>query len=43
MKNEIRYMIVGIGLALIRFTACDGFVYAQIQKYNLMMKQLLQK
>ena len=42
MKNEIRYMIAGIGLALVGFAACGGFVYTQIQEYNSMMKQLLQ-
>ena len=39
MKNEIRYMIAGIGLALVGFTACGGFVYTQIQEYNSMMEQ----
>ena len=42
MKNEIRYMIAGIGLALVGFTACGRFIYAQIQEYNSMIKQLLQ-
>ena len=28
MKNEIRYMIAGIGLTLLEFATCDGFVYA---------------
>ena len=42
MKNEIRYMIAGIGLALVGFTACGGFIYTQIQEYNSMIKQLLQ-
>ena len=39
MKNEIRYMIAGIGLALVGFTACGAFVYTQIQEYNSMMEQ----
>lgn len=39
MKNEIRYMIAGIGLALVGFTACGGFVYTQIQEYDSMMEQ----
>ena len=39
MKNEIRYMIAGIGLALVGLTACGGFIYAQIQEYNSMMEQ----
>ena len=39
MKNEIRYMIAGIGLALVGFTACGGFIYTQIQEYNSMMEQ----
>ena len=39
MKNEIRYMIAGIGLALVGFAACGGFVYTQIQEYNSMMEQ----
>ena len=39
MKNEIRYMIAGIGLALVGFTACGGFVYTQIQEYNSMMDE----
>ena len=39
MKNEIRYMIAGIGLALVGFTACGGFVYTQIQEYNSIMEQ----
>lgn len=39
MKNEIRYMIAGIGLALVGFTACGAFVYAQIQEYNSIMEQ----
>ena len=39
MKNEIRYMIAGIGLALVGFVACGGFVYTQIQEYNSMMEQ----
>lgn len=39
MKNEIRYMIAGIGLALVGFTACGGFVYTQIQEYNSMMNE----
>lgn len=43
MKNGIRYMIAGIGLVLGGFATCSGFVYMQIQEYNSMMKQLLQK
>lgn len=39
MKNEIRYMIAGIGLALVGFAACGGFVYTQIQEYNSMMNE----
>lgn len=39
MKNEIRYMIAGIGLALVGFTACGAFVYTQIQEYNSIMEQ----
>ena len=39
MKNEIRYMIAGIGLALVGFAACGGFIYTQIQEYNSMMEQ----
>lgn len=39
MKNEIRYIIAGIGLALVGFTACGAFVYTQIQEYNSMMEQ----
>lgn len=39
MKNEIRYMIAGIGLALVGFTACGGFIYTQIQEYNSMMEE----
>ena len=39
MKNEIRYMIAGIGLALVGFTACGAFVYTQIQGYNSIMEQ----
>lgn len=39
MKNEIRYMIAGIGLALVGFTSCGGFIYTQIQEYNSMMEQ----
>ena len=39
MKNEIRYMIAGIGLALVGFVACGGFIYTQIQEYNSMMGQ----
>lgn len=39
MKNEIRYMIAGIGLALVGFVACGGFVYTQIQEYNSMMDE----
>ena len=39
MKNEIRYMIAGIGLALIGLTACGGFIYTQIEEYNSMMEQ----
>lgn len=39
MKNEIRYMIAGIGLALVGFAACGAFVYTQIQEYNSMMEQ----
>lgn len=39
MKNEIRYMIAGIGLALVGFTACGGFIYTQIQEYNSMMDE----
>ena len=39
MKNEIRYMIAGIGLALVGFAACGGFIYAQIQEYNLIMDE----
>ena len=39
MKNEIRYMIAGIGLALVGLTACGGFIYTQIQEYNSMMEQ----
>ena len=42
MKNEIRYMIAGIGLALVGFAAFGGFIYTQIQEYNSMIKQLLQ-
>ena len=43
MKNEIRYMIAGIGLALVGFTAYGGFIYRQIQEHNSMIKQFLQK
>lgn len=32
-------MIAGIGLALVGFTACGGFIYTQIQEYNSMMEQ----
>ena len=39
MKNEIRYMIAGIGLALVGFAACGGFIYTQIEEYNSMMEQ----
>ena len=39
MKNEIRYMIAGIGLALVGFAACGGFIYTQIQEYNSMMAE----
>ena len=39
MKNEIRYMIAGIGLALVGFAACGGFIYTQIQEYNSMMDE----
>ena len=39
MKNEIRYMIAGIGLALIGFAACGGFIYTQIQECNSMMDE----
>lgn len=39
MKNEIRYMIAGIGLALVGFTACGTFVYTQIQEYDSIMEQ----
>ena len=39
MKNEIRYMIAGIGLALVGLTACGGFIYTQIQEYNSKMEQ----
>lgn len=39
MKNEIRYMIAGIGLAFVGFTACGGFVCTQIQEYNSMMNE----
>lgn len=39
MKNEIRYMVAGIGLALVGFTACGAFVYTQIQEYNSIMEQ----
>lgn len=39
MKNEIRYTIAGIGLALVGFAAYSGFIYTQIQEYNLMMEE----
>ena len=39
MKNEIRYMIAGIGLALVGFAACSGFIYTQIQECNSIMEQ----
>lgn len=39
MKNEIRYIIAGIGLAVIGFTACGAFVYQQINEYNAMMDE----
>ena len=39
MKRTTRYMIAGIGLALVGFTACGGFVYTQIEEYNSMMEQ----
>ena len=32
-------MIAGIGLALVGFTACGGFIYTQIQEYNAMMDE----
>ena len=42
MKNEIRYMITKIGLALVGFAVCGIFMHTQIQEYNSMIKQLLQ-
>ena len=39
MKNETRYIIAGLGLALFGFTACAGFVYQQINEYNTMMEE----
>lgn len=39
MKNEIRYIVAGIGLAVIGFAACGAFVYQQINEYNAMMDE----
>lgn len=39
MKRTTRYMIAGIGLALVGFAACGGFIYTQIQEYNSMMDE----
>lgn len=39
MKNENRYLIAGIGLAIFGFTACAGFVYQQINEYNTIMEE----
>ena len=39
MKRTTRYMIAGIGLALVGFTVCGGFIYTQIEEYNSMMEQ----